>query len=118
VSELTKRRLVADCTGVVIPSFAEGFRIPLIEGAALGRPVFCSDIPVFREIGGDDPFYFEPHDAGSIASAIRSYCQKPSLHEARNRAVEAPFFSGFASEPPVGGGGPAFPRHASNARIG
>jgi len=28
-------------------------------------------------------FYFDPHDAASIASAIAGHCEAPALHEAR-----------------------------------
>lgn len=36
----------------VFPSIYEGFGIPLIDAQNFGIPVLCSDIPVFREIGG------------------------------------------------------------------
>jgi glycosyltransferase involved in cell wall biosynthesis len=35
-----------------------------------GVPVACSDIPVLREVGGEVPHYFDPHDARSAADAI------------------------------------------------
>jgi glycosyltransferase involved in cell wall biosynthesis len=38
---------------VVQPSEAEGFGLPLIEGLACGTVVIASDIPIFREVGGD-----------------------------------------------------------------
>ena len=42
--------------GVVFPSKIEGFGLPLVEAMHYGKPVFASDIPVFREIGKDYPF--------------------------------------------------------------
>jgi len=45
VSDTEKRRLLAGALGVIVPSFAEGFGIPLIEGLAFGKPVFCSESP-------------------------------------------------------------------------
>lgn len=36
----------------VFPSIYEGFGIPLIDAQNFGIPVLCSDIQVFREIGG------------------------------------------------------------------
>ena len=42
----------------VYPSLYEGFGMPLIEAIARGCRVLCSDIPVFREIAGDIPKYF------------------------------------------------------------
>ncbi len=41
-----------------IPSLEEGFGIPLLEAALSRLPVFCSDIPPFREIGGPLVHYF------------------------------------------------------------
>lgn len=56
---------------LLFPSREEGFGIPLIEAAFSSKPVFCSDIPVLRELGGDDLSYFQPDAAPrSIAAQI------------------------------------------------
>jgi glycosyltransferase involved in cell wall biosynthesis len=41
--------LYRSCSGVVLPSLAEGFGLPLAEALAYGKPVLARDIPVFRE---------------------------------------------------------------------
>ena len=33
-----------------MPSFAEGYGLPIVEALSLQTPVVCSDIPVFREV--------------------------------------------------------------------
>jgi glycosyltransferase involved in cell wall biosynthesis len=38
---------------LIFPSSQEGFGIPLLEAGLVRLPVFCSDIPPFREIAGD-----------------------------------------------------------------
>jgi len=48
----------------------EGFGIPVLEAMALGTPVVCSDIPIFREIGGDAPLLVPTEDARAFADAI------------------------------------------------
>ena len=41
----------------VFPSKYEGFGLPIIDAQAFGIPVICSDIPVFREVGGNGVEY-------------------------------------------------------------
>jgi glycosyltransferase involved in cell wall biosynthesis len=43
---------------LLFPSREEGFGIPMIEAAFSSKPVFCADIPVLRELGGEDVSYF------------------------------------------------------------
>lgn len=58
----------ADLT--VLPSFEEGFGLPVIESMACGTPVACSKAASLPEVGGDAAEYFNPGDVESIASAI------------------------------------------------
>jgi glycosyltransferase involved in cell wall biosynthesis len=58
---------------LLCPSFAEGFGLPVIEAARCGKPVFCSDIPVFREVGRDGALYFRVNDPAALADAIRGW---------------------------------------------
>ncbi len=55
---------------LVYPSFWEGFGIPVLEALSLGTPVTCSDLPVLREVAGEDALYFNPTDDASIAGAL------------------------------------------------
>ena len=57
--------------GLIAPSIAEGFGLPLVEAAHHGAPVIASDIPVFREVGGDAIAYFDLLDAGDLARRVR-----------------------------------------------
>ncbi|TFB70020.1 glycosyltransferase family 1 protein [Cryobacterium sp. Hz9] len=63
--------LVRSATALVTASLDEGFGIPLVEAMSLGIPVVVSDIPIFREIGGDAALYFDPRKADAIAAAVR-----------------------------------------------
>ncbi|MBI1980625.1 MAG: glycosyltransferase family 4 protein, partial [Methylocystis sp.] len=55
---------------LIFPSFVEGFGMPLIEAAHYGARVIASDIPVFREVGGDGVVYFDLLDAEALAARI------------------------------------------------
>jgi glycosyltransferase involved in cell wall biosynthesis len=56
---------------LLFPSCEEGFGIPIIEAAFSSIPVFCSDIPVLRELGDADVSYFDPNtEPQAIASQI------------------------------------------------
>jgi glycosyltransferase involved in cell wall biosynthesis len=55
---------------VMMPSEAEGFGLPVVEALACGSPVIASDIPVFREVGGDAVVYAPLADVAAWAIAV------------------------------------------------
>ncbi|MGE7956481.1 glycosyltransferase family 4 protein [Pseudomonas sp. NPDC089530] len=57
-------------TALVFPSYVEGFGLPLVEAMQRGLPAMGSDIPVFREIGGEFMAYFELDDPQSLADLV------------------------------------------------
>ncbi|NDJ86829.1 MAG: glycosyltransferase family 4 protein [Chloroflexi bacterium] len=69
------------------PSFQEGFGIPVLEAGLAGIPIFCSDIPPFRETGGAEANYFDPNgDApDKIANDILSILKNSPVHHLRLR---------------------------------
>jgi glycosyltransferase involved in cell wall biosynthesis len=57
---------------LLFPSREEGFGIPIIEAAFSRIPVFCADIPVLRELAGDDVTYFDPDaDPLEVAKQVK-----------------------------------------------
>lgn len=60
-----------DATALVSASRDEGFGLPVVEAMALGTPVLLSDIPIFREIGGEPAGYFDPTSVDSFVAAVR-----------------------------------------------
>lgn len=55
----------------VFPTLSEGFGIPALEAMASKLPVVCSDIPVLREVCGDNALYFDPKNVDDIAAKIQ-----------------------------------------------
>ena len=69
---------LASARALLFPSLAEGYGLPLIEALSAGAPVIVSDLPVFREIGGDIPAYLNPLDASGWEAAILDYSRTSS----------------------------------------
>ena len=70
VSDDDLAELYANARGVVFPSLAEGFGLPLVEAAASGARLAVSDIEVFRWIGEHHVRYFDPTSVESIAQSL------------------------------------------------
>jgi len=70
ISDTDLNVLYSMSTCFVLPTFEEGFGLPVLEAMARGLPVACSDIPVLREVVGDAAVLFDPHNPASIAAAI------------------------------------------------
>lgn len=79
-------RWVQSAHAVLIPSFAEGFGLPLAEAMALGTPAIVSNLPCFREIGRDIPVYVSATDAAGWEAAIVAF-MKGSSEADRQRAL-------------------------------
>ncbi|MBI4278894.1 MAG: glycosyltransferase family 4 protein [Armatimonadetes bacterium] len=54
---------------VFLTSTLEGYGLPVQEAALFRLPVFCTDIPAFREVGGARVHYFRPGDAPEHVAA-------------------------------------------------
>jgi mannosylglucosylglycerate synthase len=57
---------------LLFPSSQEGFGLPILEAGLARLPVVASDIPVFRELGGEDVVTFKLEDSpDTIAASVR-----------------------------------------------
>jgi glycosyltransferase involved in cell wall biosynthesis len=93
VEEHEKATLIAQAHGLIMPSFAEGFGVPIIEALAANTPVLCSDIPVFREVAGELADYFDPFAIESICASVgrvisRQQEWRGRIRERRNELAE------------------------------
>ncbi len=70
-----------------LPSFEEGFGIPLIEAALSRMPVFCSRIEPLTELGLDDVFYFDPQgDPEATAEEVAQVLGDSAVYRFASRA--------------------------------
>lgn len=63
-------RLYESCRGVFIPSYGEGFGLPLAEAGMHGRYVLARDLPVFREQNLPNVLFFEDDHPVSIGDRL------------------------------------------------
>jgi glycosyltransferase involved in cell wall biosynthesis len=78
--------LLDSAFAMVHASRAEGFGIPLVEAMSHALPVVASDIPIFREVGGDAALYFPVGDPDGVAAELRRL-EDPALWAAKSAAA-------------------------------
>jgi len=58
---------------LLMPSFAEGFGLPVVEALQLGTPVIASDLRALREVSGGIPAFLDPIDGKGWEKMIRGF---------------------------------------------
>jgi len=82
--EVTDEELVVlykNANAFVMPSFEEGFGIPILEAMALGCPVVSSNAGSLKEVGGEAALYFDPRDLGDMGDKIEKLLTSEKLRK-------------------------------------
>jgi glycosyltransferase involved in cell wall biosynthesis len=62
--------------GVIVPSYAEGFGLPLVEASLYRRPILARDIAIFKEVGLPYTTFFSSDSSTlNLASQIRFWAE-------------------------------------------
>lgn len=77
VNDEARAALYKKTSLVVLPSFYEGFGMPILEAMNYGVATAVSDIPVFHEVAGNASAYFDHHNPTDIARVIGNLLAKP-----------------------------------------
>jgi glycosyltransferase involved in cell wall biosynthesis len=70
---------------LVMPSFIEGFGLPVLEAMACGTPAVCSRAASLPEVAGDAAEYFEPTSVDELAAALERVLGSRELQEMLRR---------------------------------
>lgn len=70
VSDQIKLRLLLNCRFAIYPSFFEGFGLPVLECAALGKICVASNSSSIPEVAPNACIFFDPTDLDSFGGAL------------------------------------------------
>lgn len=73
--------LYKGCSGVILPTLAEGFGLPLAEAVTHQRPVLARDLPVFRENEWPGISYFSDDSPIELAKKIVEWLDVGKQHQ-------------------------------------
>lgn len=74
--------LLSGALAYVLPSWYEGFGLPVLEAMACDTPVICSNVSSLPEVAGDAALLIDPRDASALAHAMARIYRDPALREA------------------------------------
>ena len=81
VPEIDLPGLYAGAMAFILPSFDEGFGLPILEAMACSTPVIAANTGALPETVGDAGLLFDPQDPFALAQTLETCLENPSLRQ-------------------------------------
>jgi len=88
IDDIKKNELYKNAFCTVLPSFYEGFGLPMLEAMSNGCPVLASQSSSLPEVGGDAAIYFDPNSSQVLLTKLE---QLYTNHQLRSSKVKQGF---------------------------
>ncbi|MCK5084813.1 MAG: glycosyltransferase family 4 protein [Candidatus Pacebacteria bacterium] len=89
VSEREKEELYKNTNIFILPSFYEGFGLPILEAMSYGVPIVCSNASSLPEIAGDAALLIDSNNIQDISNAIEKIiCDENLRNEMTKKGFE------------------------------
>ena len=79
--------LYQNCVYTILPSFYEGWGLPVSESLAWGCPILCSNAASLPEVGGQLADYFDPAEPAQLLDLMRKYLD-PKINLGRRAEIK------------------------------
>lgn len=79
---------IAGAQALLMPTLAEGFGLPMVEGLTMGTPVIASDLFCFHEIGQGIPCLLDPTDRAAWVRAIAGFAEPGGERQRQLRLLD------------------------------
>ncbi len=81
INDAKLKALYEHALGFILPSYYEGFGLPILEAMNFGCPVISSRAASLPEVGGEAALYFDPFNVADIKEKIEAFISSPPLQE-------------------------------------